>query len=863
MFVRSLLSNVVVGVLTFLSCGLVAYAQTGSVKGKVVDEVRNPMPGAIVQIRNLKKGATTKKDGSYVIENIPVGKHELEVSSIGYRTEKKSIQVSVDASTSIDFKMGLQSVSTKSVEVTASRRKQEQSDTRTSVITVDPLESKYKAGAAEDVFRTLQTMPGVVAPNDFSSQLVVRGSGPDQNLILMDNIELFNPYRLYGFISMFNPETVSGISLLTGGFGAKYSDRLSAVLDIVNRDGNRDAGWIGGKLNISVTNANLVLEGALPLWNGSWIVSSRRTYYDLIAGPIAKSTGAVDGDVALPNFQDVQIKVSVFPITNSKLTLNLLSSRDNTEFHSGSSRQLVDSVSLVDNSFNDVLGFTWLWTPSKDYSMNTVVSTYKNTGTTSFGGSGGSQFITGSNDPVTQERFQNLQDSLRAAGQDVPTLFSVSGNTGYNFRKTTIRNDHSWRIDSNHTFDAGIIQDWIHTGVIINFDFDPRLRALQKNNPRFPPLPENFENGVDYIRPAMYLQDNIRVLKDLNVQAGIRTDYFAILDKTYIAPRLSASYAISPLSTLRAAWGHYYQSPGYEKLFDAQVFLDLTNNNVQALKAEKATHYVLGFEQMLTQEWQFKAEVYYKDFSDLILPKQVQGTVWKVERIPGLADSVYRTRQGWSDPIATIGDSLTSIPVNSASGQAYGLELMLQKVVNVGENKIYGWASYSLAMATRLRGGMSIPFNYDRRHNFNVVGGYKAAKWLDLSLSFVYGTGFPWTKALGVKPRVVLVKDTISGVMEPRIDTDWRGVVFDVDQGSLSNINQSRLPDYHRLDLRFTTYADWYGKDWTFYLDVINVYNHSNIVGQRYRVNREDLTLTVRDQTMLPIIPTLGFSLKF
>ena len=116
---------------------------------------------------------------------------------------------------------------------------QQQNDTRTSLIDLNPRNAKILPGAAEDVFRTLQSLPGILAPNDFSSQLIVRGSGPDQNLIMMDDIEIFNPYRLYGVVSMFNPDAVSDVNLISGGFPAKYGDRLSAVLDVTNREGDK------------------------------------------------------------------------------------------------------------------------------------------------------------------------------------------------------------------------------------------------------------------------------------------------------------------------------------------------------------------------------------------------------------------------------------------------------------------------------------------------------------------------------------------------------------------------------------------------------------------------------------------------
>ena len=190
-------------------------------------------------------------------------------------------------------------------------------------------------GAAEDVLRSLQALPGVTSVSDFSSQLVVRGSGPDQNLILIDDFEVLNPYRLYGFVSMFNPETVSDISLQTGGFSAQYGDRFSAVLDVKNREGRTDVP-VGGKVNTSLTNMNVILEGRVPGTPGSYLFSARRTYYDLILGPVLKSAKLVQGDVALPNFRDLQGKI-VMPLGGThKLLFNLFTSRDGVELVSGS-----------------------------------------------------------------------------------------------------------------------------------------------------------------------------------------------------------------------------------------------------------------------------------------------------------------------------------------------------------------------------------------------------------------------------------------------------------------------------------------------------------------------------------------------
>jgi hypothetical protein len=829
----------------------------GELKGSIRDEQGKPLPGAAIVLSGLSRGAYSDKDGNYILKNINIGDYQAEARSVGYITQKKNISfISAEQSITLNFNMKASSLLTKGVEVSASRR-QAQSDTRTSILTISPKEAKFKAGAAEDVFRSLQTLPGVTAPNDFSSQLIIRGSGPDQNLIVMDNIELFNPYRLYGFVSMFNPETVNQISLMTGGFPARYSDRLSAVLDINNRDGSQDS-YFGGKANISLTNANIVMEGKLPLLNGSWIISTRRTYYDLIAGPIARASGAVDGDVALPNFRDIQAKFTLRPNEFNQISINLISSRDNTQLTSASGRAQPDSISIFDKSFNDVAGITWRWTPDTNFLLSSTASWYDNTGSNSFGGSGGSQVIAGGD--VSREEFERLQDSLRQAGLDVPTLFSVEGNTGFSFQKKSLRSDLLWRTGTAHTFEAGIMADFISTGVNFDVKFDPRLIALRRSNPRIPELPETFGTKMYYNRYGGYIQDNIRVMEGLTVQAGLRFDYFGILDKSYVAPRLSMAYALSPISTFRAAWGYYYQSPGYEKLLDRQSFFDFTRPETKNLRAEKAEHLILGLEHMLSTEWQLRIEGYYKGFSDLIVQEKLRGTGYKVERIDS-AD--IKTRAGWTAPIAYSTDSLTTVPVNGATGSAWGFEILLQKVHSEGENNLYGWVSYSFAKAVRKRDGLILPFNFDRRHTLNIVGGWRISSSFDINFTWTYGSGFPWTGALGITPRVVQVKDTNTGQMQSKIDTDWRGVVFNVDRGGEANINQTRLPDYHRLDIRFTTYTNWFGLKWTVYLDIINVYNRSNILSVNYRVNRENLQIEKRETSMLPILPTFGFSVLF
>lgn len=829
-------------------------AQQGVLVGDVRDTAGAPLSGVSIRVEPLGVGVITRPGGEFRLE-LPAGSYRLEARLLGYEPEQVTVRIEAGTTHRITLRLRQRAIPLQEVRVLGRQPVQAPEDTRPSLIAIEPRQVKYRAGAVEDVLRTLQALPGVIALNDFSSQLVIRGSTPDQNLILIDGFEVFNPYRLYGLVSMYNPETVADIQLLTGGFPAQYGDRLSAVLDVTNRSGDRER-LLRAHVAASIVNANTVLEGRLPFWEGAWLLSSRRTYYDLVAGPIVRALRLVEGDVALPNFGDFQLKLTLSPERQHTVSLLALANRDNTELTTGPERPRPDSVSLFDESYNVLVGATWLWQPHPAWSSRLLLSAYSNHGTSSFGGEGGSEFVLGRDDP-TLEDFRRLQDSLRRLGLEVPRLFRVEGSGGFAFRRTGVLWETTWKVSPQHTLQWGIGADWIHNELQLRLEFDPRLKALRQSNPNLPQLPESYAVGVRYPRLGIYVQDHLRLAPELTLLPGLRWDYFGFLCRGVAAPRVSLSYAPSQVMTVRAAWGLYYQSPGYEKLVDRQLFLDFTHPRARGLKPEAASHTVLGIERRLAPEWLVRLEGYYKRFWNLIVQERLPGTVWVTTLKPGQDP---RKPESWTPPVPVLGDSLTVIPVNGATGDAYGIELLLQKLSSPTV-PVYGWLSYSLAWAYRRQNGVRYPFSYDRRHVINIVFGWRISSRLELNATWTYGTGFPWTEPLGIKPRVIVEKDSL-GNPRPRIDTDWRGVAFMVDRGGLENLNRGRLPDYHRLDLRLTTYVDWFGKQWSLYLDVANVYNRANILAITYRVNPETLTIEPNPIRMLPILPTFGITVQ-
>ncbi len=219
--------------------------QTGAVTGTILLEDSEPAAGATVVLADSKLGAAAGADGSFLIGSVPPGSYNIDVRLVGYaQDENETVVVRANDTSNVTIVLRLSAVEMNPVVVTGSRR-QDAKDTRSSITTIAPRETKFLPGAAEDVMRSLQALPGVTSVSDFSSQLVVRGSGPDQNLVMIDGFEVLNPYRLYGFVSMFNPETINDISLQTGGFAAQYGDRFCPVLDVRNRDDRADR-YFGG-----------------------------------------------------------------------------------------------------------------------------------------------------------------------------------------------------------------------------------------------------------------------------------------------------------------------------------------------------------------------------------------------------------------------------------------------------------------------------------------------------------------------------------------------------------------------------------------------------------------------------------------
>ena len=254
----------------------VLFAGPGSLNGFIRDAASGePLAYANVFLDGTDLGAASNDRGYYYIGGVPAGDYRLVASYVGYGTLRQPVSVAAGAGTTLDLALRPGAVEVDEVVVSAERavfeREVELSATR---LDTRQLAAMPKVGGELDLLRVVQLLPGVIATSDFSNKLYIRGGSPDQNLILLDGITVYNPSHLFGLYSPFVPEAVSDVTLLAGGFPARYGGRLSSVLDITTREGNSK--HYTGLGSLSLLAAKAVAEGPIP--GGSFLVAGRRTW---------------------------------------------------------------------------------------------------------------------------------------------------------------------------------------------------------------------------------------------------------------------------------------------------------------------------------------------------------------------------------------------------------------------------------------------------------------------------------------------------------------------------------------------------------------------------------------------------------
>jgi hypothetical protein len=796
--------------------------------GSVVDATtRRPIVNAVVEVGSQTLATDTTGRFSTTVK---IGTVMLTASAAGY--VDASLQIDV-APAGVEVEVTLVARPRFVEDVTVTGARAPASPTHE----VNPQQVNTIAGTGDNIFRALATLPGVAATGEFDSRLSVRGGGPDQNLTMMDGVEIYNPYRLFGLTSAFNPETVERFELSAGGFSARYGDRLSSILLIENRLGTPAAG-IRGSATLGLTDANVVTEGRVPgTTSASWLVTARRTYYDLIAEQIV--------DTDLPSFADLQTTVAWEPKPGRQLRVFGLISREgaNAALDGDTSGERFGLQSQTRNALSAVAFSSPLGTR---FTTRTIVSWYRNR--ESFD---------------VDAAFRNESRRSNRSDDDGIGLGTLAFTRRVGVRDAAVRHETAITA-ARHVVDTGFETHAIRTEWAWRISGD---RNPHESNPSTmfggSALPPRLDSSATARRAGAWIIDRWALGPRSEIESGIRVDWSGLAGEVTAAPRLAITAAMGGVR-VRAAGGLFTQSPGYEKLLQSDYFVDLTDAGERRLRSERAWHAMVSVERPLARGVVARAESYYKRFGRLI-----------GGRLETLAESTARaSAYDFPDVLRPAGldaPRVTTMPSNNRSGRAYGVDVYLAKQKTSSADRATGWVSYTLGKAQTIAYGRTFAFDYDRRHALSVIAAYALRPTLDLAATLRLQSGFPYTPAIGVRPAAVADSEDVDGdgnVRELIPQRDRTGLlVWETDMGDVTNLNAARLPIFARLDVRATFRPRWSDGRWQFYVDVINALNRANAGSiepvLEFDPQSDRPRVSSSGENGLPLLPSLGIRYRF
>jgi len=534
-------------------------AQTSIISGFVSDSSSGEaLIGANVFLRETGQGMATDINGYYIIQDIVPGNYTIMVSYIGFDMYKQKTRLSDDESKKVNINLVEQVVQLTEIEVTAEKL-QRRNNIQLSKINLSPRMMKAAPALAEpDLFRTIQALPGVLTTSEFSTGLVIRGGNTDQNLIMLDGITVYNPSHLGGVFSNFIVDGVKEAELIKGAYNAEYGGRLSAVLNVISREGNKNE--FKGKVNLSLLSAQTTLEG--PFYKGAWVLSGRRTYFDLVLPKVLPD----NINVNIPPYYFYDIQSHVFSDITSKDRISL-------SYYSG-----------IDDLFFDTFGLDGQW------GNNTVSGHYRR---------------------VFSER---LVGNILIANSRFFTEFGLGGDNGlvsYNeIDDKTLSADFSWFKSSNSTVKFGAQLKKL------GFEYTNKFQDSTQFQIKTEPL-----EFAQYIK-LKYKSNNLFIIEPglrLNL-------YDVYPDSLFPDLRLGLKYIITDNRYLNFSVGNYHQFIStFQDDFNPSI-LDNWIAADTSVSPGKSMQVVLGYEEYIKNMYKIQVEGYYKDLKNLLTYEEKRST---------------------------------------------------------------------------------------------------------------------------------------------------------------------------------------------------------------------------------------------
>ncbi len=674
--------------LLFIGCSQLVNAQKYTISGYVQDmRSGEKIYSANVYDLRTKLGTTTNEYGFFSL-TLPPDSIDLSVSFVGYSAFTTKMLLKSDIHLTIELDPSIQLA-----EVIIRDKKSDEMVKSTQMSLIDMPITQIKAlpvllGEA-DVLKSLQLMPGVQSGSEGSSGLYVRGGGPDQNLILLDGVPVYNATHLFGFFSVFNTDAISSVKLIKGGFPARYGGRLSSVIDIRMKEGNMKE--FHGEGSIGNISTKLTFEGPIIKDKTSFIVSARRTYIDVLAAPIIQainnSFGTGEKMRAGYFFYDANVKINHKFSEKDRLYASFYAGRDKAYTFTEQTYVYDDTTNTESAGFDlfwgnvtGALRWNHIFTNKLFANVTAVYSNYL---------------------------FTTRQQYIQQRGGEPSSEFLFEYNSGINNVGGTIDFDynpapkHSIKFGANylyHTFKPGISTFKIAEG----------SSSIQ----------QNFGNQNIYANEFYgYAEDSWDVSGIIKMNLGGHFSGFSVKDRFYksFQPRVSLRILVNDKLSIKAAYSHMSQY--IHLLTNSTIGLptDLWLPSTDSIQPENSKQAALGIAYNINDNWDLSIEGYYKTMENLIEYKE--------------GASFFQLSTDWESKIET------------GLGYSYGTEVLLRK--NFG--KLTGWIGYTLSWSWRkfenINFGEPFPYKYDRRHDISIVAMYKLNDNIDFGMTWVYGTG--------------------------------------------------------------------------------------------------------------------------
>lgn len=781
----------------FLSFQLQAQ-QRYTISGTVTDRASGEyLIGATVRDVKSGKGTVTNTFGFYSL-TLPGDTAIITTTYIGYKPEAFHCLLEKNITQNVAME---QSSVLREVEIVADRYERIEERAQMSRIDI-PIEQIKNVPAflgEKDVLKALQLLPGVSSGGEGQSGIYVRGGGPDQNLILLDGVPVYNVSHLFGFFSVFNPDAVKDVSLIKGGFPARYGGRLSSVIEINMKEGNENEYHAEG--TIGIVASKLTLEGPIKKGKSSFIVSGRRTYIDLLARPIIKAGFRADGSEGVVGyfFDDVNAKVNYKLSDKDRVFLSFYTGKDKFYLNFGEKSydyQDKFKAGLGWGNITTALRWNHIWNPKLFANTSLTYSRYRFETSNGFESKDWEDGELVSEDNFDLNYFSGIDD--------------VAAKIDFDFLPNP---DHYIRFGGNailHTFKPGTFRSSFYS-----YEVGEDTSSFKS---------DYVQNNVHSTEIALYAEDDWKVTDRLRLNAGLHFSGFIQSTKPYFSlqPRFNARYLFDQGWSLKAGFSTMRQ---YIHLLTNETIglpTDLWLPTTKRIKPQDSWQAALGTAKTLGKDYEFSVELYYKEMKNVIAFQE---------------GSSLLKFQNWEDK------------VSQGKGTAYGAEFFVQKK----RGKFSGWVGYTLSWATRqfddINFGKVYPYKYDRRHDFEITGSYKFSPRFSMAASWVYSTGNATT----------LGNSRYLGPGNYGYDDYLSEVSHTPERNNFRMPSYNRLD----IGFDFTKKKRHYTRTWSFgAYNAYNRKNPFFLFTDSEETNGETKTV-LKKASLFPVIPYFAWSFKF